>query len=76
MGTEPGAREQEGRGKGKRKSGVSRAAKRAVKGMERTELHTGLGEGKGSRGGKCINKTSQTWSSVTLSKMCKGEKSP
>lgn len=75
MGTEPGEREQEGRGRETRKSGgVSRAAKRAVKGKERTELQTGLGKGKGSRGRKCINKTSQTWSSVTLSKMCKGKK--
>lgn len=50
--------------------------RRAVKVKERTVRATdrGLGKGKGSRGRKCINKTSQTWSSVTLSKMCKGKK--
>lgn len=69
----------QGRGKEKRewgRGGVSWAGKRAVKGKERAVRATnrGLGKRKGSRGRECINKTSQTWSSGTLSKMCKGEK--
>lgn len=61
----------------KRKSageGMSWAGKRAVKGKERTvrATHRGLGKRKGSRGRECINKTSQTRGSETLSKMCQG----